>query len=69
MRLKEIPNTQLLVAVNHDGDLAANLEAFDVSRKGQAKKIYSFEEVSGGKIIIINSFLIAILCKIPVKEM
>ena len=68
MRLKEIPNTQLLVAVNHDGDLAANLEAFDVSRKGQAKKIYSFEEVSGGKIII-NSFLIAILCKIPVKEM
>ena len=69
MRLKEIPNTQLLVAVNHDSYLAANLEAFDVSRKGQAKKIYSFEEVSGGKIIIINSFLIAILCKIPVKEM
>ena len=46
--MKEITNTGLLVSVSHSSE-SANLEVFDVSRKGQAKKIYSFEEVPGGR--------------------
>ena len=43
--MKEIPNTKLLVSVYHRFDASANLEVFDVSREGEAKKLYSFEEV------------------------
>ena len=50
--VKEIASTGLLVSVHHCYDHSASLEVFDVSRKGQAKKIYSFEEVSGGRIIV-----------------
>ena len=50
--VKEIANAGLLVFVSHAWDEYANLEVFDVSRKGQAKKIYSFEEVSGSKSIV-----------------
>ena len=50
--VKEIANTGLLVSVHHCYDNSANLEVFDVSRKRQVKKIYSFEEVSGGRIIV-----------------
>ena len=42
--------------------MSANLEVFDISRKGQVKKIYSFEEVLGGRIIVnflfIHHFLV-----------
>ena len=31
--------------------MSANLAVLDVSRKGQTRKIYSFEEASGGRII------------------
>ena len=48
-QVKEIANTKLLVSV-HCSEASANLEVFDASWKGQAKKIYSFEEVSGGRI-------------------
>ena len=48
--VKEIANTGLLVSVHHCWSTSANLEVFDVSRKGQPKKIYSFDEVSGGRI-------------------
>ena len=44
--MKEIANTGLLVSVHHSEDTFANLEVFDVSKKGQTKKIYSFEGVS-----------------------
>ena len=47
--VKEVANTGLLVSVRHNEENAANLEVFDVSQKGQPKKIYSFEEVSGGR--------------------
>ena len=47
--MKEIANTKLLVSVHHFYNKAANLKVFDVSWKGQAKEIYSFEEVSGGR--------------------
>ena len=50
--MREITNTGLIVSVHHCYNSPANVEVFDVSRKGQAKKIYSFEEVSGGKIIV-----------------
>ena len=50
--VKEVANTGFLVSVSHLVYASANLEVFDVSRKGQAKKIFSFEEVSGGRIII-----------------
>ena len=48
--MKEIANTRLLVSVSHSCSTSANLEVFDVSRKGQTKKIYSFKEVLGSKI-------------------
>ena len=50
--MKEAANTGLLVSVNHCWNTSANLEVFDVSRKGQTKKIYSATEVSGSRIII-----------------
>ena len=46
--VKEIANTGLLVSVQHCFDSSATLEIFDVSQKGQAKKIFSFEEVCDG---------------------
>ena len=48
--VKEIPNTKLLVSLNHNNDKRvnrANMAIFDLSRKS-ARKIYSFEEVCGG---------------------
>ena len=50
--MKEITNTGLLVSVHHCYDKSANLEVFDVSRKGQTKKIYSATEVSGSRLIL-----------------
>ena len=44
--LKEIPNTKLLVSVNHNYNNSANLEIYDLSQK-KKRKIYSFEEVRG----------------------
>lgn len=53
--LKEIPNTKLLVSLQHFWRTSAVLEIFDVSRKGIANKIYSFEEVieGGPKILLV----------------
>ena len=50
--VKEIANRELLVSVHHNEVESANLEVFDVSQKGQTKKVYSHEEVSGSRIII-----------------
>ena len=50
--MKEIANTGLIVSVHHSFSTSANLEVFDISRKKQAKKIYSFEEVYGSRIIV-----------------
>lgn len=47
--VKEIPNTKLAVSLHHSSLKSANLEIFDLSQKGQAKKLYSFEEVEGSK--------------------
>ena len=59
--MKEIAHSGLLVSVYHSWKTSANIEVFDVSRKGQAKKIYSFEEVSGGRIIVKGHLILMYL--------
>ena len=58
--MKEIANTGLLVSV-HYNDRDANLEVFDISSKGQARKIYAFEQVSNEGRIVVKIHLIIIL--------
>ena len=70
--VKEISSTGLLVSLHHCNDTSANMSVFDISKKGKARKIYSFEEVSAGIhylfsimnfpcLFIINSFRVHIL--------
>ena len=56
--MKEIPNTKLLVSLNHAFDKSANMSVFDISKNNQIKEIFSLDEVSGACIIImLPSFL------------
>ena len=48
--IRGIANTKLLVSLHHKWDKSANMEIFDISKKAQAKKIYTLGEVSGGKM-------------------
>ena len=59
--MKEVANTGLLVSIHHSNEESANLEVFDVSRKGQARKIYSFEEVSGSRILVKIHLIICLV--------
>lgn len=54
--VKEIPNTKLLMSFNHNYIQSANMEVFDVSKKGQPQKIYSLDTVCGGKRAMIYSY-------------
>lgn len=45
--LKEIPNSRFVVSLNHCWDKSASMMIFDISQKGKAKEIYSFEEIRG----------------------
>ena len=54
IHVKEIPNTRYLVSLHHSYKNAAYMEIFDISKKGQAKKIYTHEKLSGGKNSIQN---------------
>lgn len=47
--MKEIPNTRLLVSLHHSWNTSANMMIFDISHKGQVRKVYSFEEVQGSE--------------------
>ena len=47
--LRELPNTGLLVSLNQCVETSANLEIFDISKPGQPRKVYCFEEIQGGK--------------------
>ena len=58
--MKEITNTGLLVSLHHSYKKSVNLEVFDATRKGQVRKIYSFEEVSGGRTIVKIDLMIII---------
>ena len=55
-RVKEIPNTELVVSLHHNYDESANMSVFDISKKDQIKEIYSLGEVTGGIIIFLPSF-------------
>ena len=50
--MKEIPNTNLLVSLNHNYHQSANIAVFDISKKNKIKEIYSLGEVTGGRTII-----------------
>lgn len=52
--VRELSNTGYLVSAHHCHDTSANLEVFSVSQSKKFKKVYSFEEVSGGNIVIIS---------------
>lgn len=52
--LKEIPDKSLLVSLHHSAYASANLEIFELAQKGQAKKVYSFEEVRGGQKLFVS---------------
>ena len=56
--VKEIANTGLLVSVRHSVGESANLEVFDVSQKGRVRKIYSFEEIPGGRFLVKIYFIL-----------
>ena len=47
--VREIPVTTLLVSLHHSYEKCARMEIFDVSKKEQAKKVFSSDEVLGGK--------------------
>ncbi len=52
--VKEIPNTNFLVSLHHNYKKSANLEIFDISKKGPAKKVYSLGEVKRGSIFLLD---------------
>ena len=45
--VRDIPDTKLLVSLNHYSQKSATMEIFDISSQS-VKKIYSFDEVVGG---------------------
>ena len=47
--VREITGTRLLVSLHHSFYLSANIEVFDLTSQGKAKKVYSFEEFIGCK--------------------
>ena len=55
--VKEIADTRLLLSASHSW-ASASLEVFDISRKGQRKKIYSFEGAHGSRIIAKMYFMV-----------
>ena len=46
--VKEIPKTRYLISLKHSIEHCANIELFDLPKKGKARTIYTFEEVDGG---------------------
>ena len=50
--VKEITNTGLLVSLSHAVEASANMQIFDISKKEKARKVFSFEEIEGGMLMI-----------------
>ena len=48
--LKEIPNTELLVSLNHIENGSSEMAIFDVSRKDEVKKIFSSGKIDNSKL-------------------
>lgn len=51
--VKEVPNSSLLISLHNNCDESANMEIFDISEKGHAKKVYAFEEALGGNMTAV----------------
>lgn len=51
-KIKQIPNTSLLVSIATSGS-SANLEIADVAPHEKTRKIYAFEEILGCKFLYI----------------
>ena len=51
--VKELSNTKLLVSLHHNFNVSANMVIYDISKKKKPNRVYSFEEVFGGKIDIL----------------
>ena len=49
MHVRAIPYTPFLISSRHSYEKCANMEIFDISKKGRAMRIYIFGEVTGGK--------------------
>ena len=52
--VKEISGTRLLISLHHAATQSANIEVFDLAKKGRSEKIYSFGEVTGRKFATSN---------------
>lgn len=50
--MKEISNTKLLVSLHQASFGSANMQIFDTSTKGKARRIYSFEETRGPSTLV-----------------
>ena len=46
--VKEIPKTPYLISLHHSSLRSANMRIFDISKKGEIKKIYSLGQLNGG---------------------
>ena len=70
--MKEISGTKLLISLHHYYVRSANIEVFNLTKKGRAEKIYSFEEVCGCKFttiqIIQTDIFITNLFNIDIKN-
>ena len=53
-------DNKLLVSLQHCWDFSANMQIFDISKQGQAIKVYSFEEVLGGNNPNIESIALVL---------
>jgi len=53
--VKEIPNTKLLVSLDHRMNTSARMAIYDISKQGKINKVYSLGDVPGG--ILIFSYL------------
>ena len=54
--VKEIPGSKLLISLHHFSKKCANIEVFNLTKKGKSEKIYSFDEVIGCKFVSFKSF-------------
>ena len=70
--MKEISGTKLLISLHHSYNKSANIEVFNLTKKGRVEKIYSFEEVCGCKFttiqIIQTDIFITNLFNIDIKN-
>ena len=67
--VKEIPGTRFLVSLQQSPETSANLAIYDISKKGRAKKIYSFEETYGCNFISHLDSKFSVFSHIPLAKL